>query len=664
MNIKEQNEPLTDDMHKHWNVIWILLAVAAALASCSDSPDVPDGPEQPEAVKENVYVRLRIDMGGSGVPGSRAELEEAPYEHSGSSREKVLTSMDILICDDVDETIYHFVPLAPVQIQKILNNETVGINVSVEGWAPVHLYALVNMPDAIRQLFVPGKKISDINYASAGSSYVDVINEYVAGSNGLQETLETGGTGSIPMTGQFVDSETGDANVILAKGTSEDSPLVLNADLSRIVAKVHLLVKWLTAGSAGVKYAYALDPKSASGVADGGQTVVDAKWLGWIRVDNVRYMPNGTNKSTYVLPHPSSTGGGASPEWDDMNMSLDPYITGSMDFNIDFDAQLWARDFVYYNGMDLHRENVSDNCALAKADCFDEETYGNTLNDRDGAYTRGMYCLENYFHEPDARGRFDTYEGSVPMITHLSVAAKLTPRWIVIRKDYYDRMNEFVNRYKYWDATMFNEEYGLSAGDFGLEDVMRWEEKIAVHYKEGLTGSSNYFRDNFRILQLDTEADAIDIINWSLMSSHLWSGNVNDFERGKFPPETFYCYDVKHDAHAGSEFGGVLWEQQYLYLTAGAIAVATDDDADIKTYSVPHPGGWGYYFTYFNDTDSPLVDGAVPYSASQVTRNKYYLTTIGNFGSPGGTITRPEYIKVNTVPVAWNYAGRGDVNLH
>jgi len=655
-------------MHKHWYVTWILFVVATALAACSDSPCVPDEPELPgePPLEENAYayMRLHINMDGRGLPGSRAEQVEPPYEHVGSNRENALTSMDILICDDVNGTIRQFYTLAQVQLQSILNNETVGINVPVEGWAPVHIYALVNMPDDIRRLFVPGKKISDIGYASTGSSYEDVINEYVAGSNGHQTMLEAGGTGSIPMTGQFVMGETGETGIVLANGIDKDNPLVLKVDMCRIVAKAHLLVKWLTAGAAGVKYVYALDTKAMAGSASGKDNEVNAKWLGWMRVDNVRYIPNGINKSTFVLPHASSTGS-VNPAWDDMNMSLDWYITGGMDFDIDFDANAWTRDFVYYNGMDLHRNNVSDNSELAHAECYVEETYSNTINDREGAYTEGMYCLENFFHEPDARGRFDTYEGSVPMITHLSVAAKLTPRWIVIRENFLDMMTDFVNNYNYMDANKFNKEYGLTPGDFGDEDVARWE-RIKEYYKDDLTGEGNIYRDIFRIFELDREADAIDILNWSLMGNHLWSGDANDFERGLYPPETFYCYDVKYDTQAQGVIRGIVWNQQYLYLSAGAVAAAatTDATADITTYSVPHLGGWCYYFTYFNDTQQPLVDGKVPYTASQVTRNKYYLTTIGNFGSPGGTITRPEYIKVNTVPVAWHYAGHGEVNLH
>ena len=78
---------------------------------------------------------------------------------------------------------------------------------------------------------------------------------------------------------------------------------------------------------------------------------------------------------------------------------------------------------------------------------------------------------------------------------------------------------------------------------------------------------------------------------------------------------------------------------------------------------MPHIGGWGYYYTYLDEFGAPH-EGRTPYTASQVTRNTYYLITVEKFGVPGGSTSRPEYIRVNTEPVVWDYEGKGDIDLH
>ncbi len=77
---------------------------------------------------------------------------------------------------------------------------------------------------------------------------------------------------------------------------------------------------------------------------------------------------------------------------------------------------------------------------------------------------------------------------------------------------------------------------------------------------------------------------------------------------------------------------------------------------------MPHIGGWGYYYTYLDQLQT--AQNRTPYTASQVTRNTYYLITVGNFGVPGGSTSQPEYIRVNTEPVGWDYEGKSDIDLH
>lgn len=635
------------------------LAAAACLTGCSRSDIGEEPPRTGPFVEEpsvgEAYIRFRMNLIGGGIPaGTRAAGTESivPDSLPGSSREDAINTLDLLVYDAETDLLFSSVSLGRTQIASIANSGTVTTPVSVVKGKKVHIYAVANLPEEKRrQLLIPSLSDSRIHFFSTQNDYWKTIDEFVPGCDGKQELLEET-NGSIPMTGQFKtadgrkdkDIEFTDAH------TSESSALSVSADLTRMVAKIHVLAKTRTfplSSGEEVDYVCAEDKKNPETLADPQENF--SNWLGWIRLENVRYMPNGTNKSTYLFPQPTDRS--EYPLWQDCNMDLESYVVGGV-----IDAPMWTRDYCFYSVLELHRENASAAHRLAGAEAYDEEKL------RVGAkesYTRGMYCLENYFDTPSAPEIFESYDDVIPMVTHVYIAAKLTPRDLVIVEDYQARMDAFVDRFRN-SPDEFREQYGLIETDFTQEDVKRWETFREV-YKDYFTGEQAKYRDGaFRIIKTKSEKDAAAIINWSLMCNKLWSGDDNDFENGKYPAATFYVYDTKYDIEQSAEFE---WTQSYLYLTAGAVASATDANVRLKTYSVPHVGGWGYYYTYLDQTRA-TKDGPTPYTASQVTRNTYYLLTVGNFGVPGGTITRPEYIKVNTVPVGWDYHGRGDVDLH
>ena len=306
---------------------------------------------------------------------------------------------------------------------------------------------------------------------------------------------------------------------------------------------------------------------------------------------------------------------------------------------MEFDASAWRQDYIFDNGLSLHKENIAAASRLARVERFDQTRYDHTANGSSAAdrYTRGMYCLETYFNTPANDAAFAACDEAIPMVTHLSVAAKLTPQWIVLTADYAEKMEKFI---KSCEKEEFLAEHGLTKADFTAEDVTRWR-AIRERYSAYFTGTESLYREVFRLIRTENEADAADILNWSLKINNLWCRNPGEL-----------AYKLKH-----------------LYLSAGAVAAATTGSAattgniDIKAYSVPHIGGWGYYYTYLDEFGAPH-EGRTPYTASQVTRNTYYLITVEKFGVPGGSTSRPEYIRVNTEPVVWDYEGKGDIDLH
>ena len=635
-------------------------------AGCSDDVLREDLPEE-EKPAGNVYIRLQMNLNSDGPAGSRAasragEDSTTPETTPGTHQEEVVNTVDILVFDAATDKQTDIVFLDETQVGQITSAGGLVVPIFAKQGQTVKIYAAVNMTAAMRQFFTLGSTGTNFTLSSTGNSYWDVINEFVPGSNGKQTTLETA-KGCIPMTGQFkvesvsaddTDNTAGSGEITIKGHTTKDDPLSVKADVSRIVAKVHVLAKTeehtVTSGEK-VQYAFAKEQINNT----------ESEWIGWIRLENVRYILNGTNKSTYIFPQANNTE--SQYPWKDRNMDLAHYRNGRMFSN-------YENDFMFYDGMSLHRENISPTSHFAQAEQFVKERLDNTKEEpapTPDPYTAGLYCLENYFDTPTANSDddqfYDTRVDAIPMITHLSIAAKLTPRSIVVRENYKDRMDGFVKEYND-NHDNFRKKYGLTAGDFTDEDATRWK-TLSERYSKSKDG--DYFKDEqfvyrteFRIIKTESEADAADLINWSLMINNLWSGDDADFENGKYPASTFYVYDTKYD---GEQTAEATWNQRYLYLTAGAVNAATDTNIKIKTYSVPHIGGWGYYYTYLDQLQQ-TVNGKTPYKASQVTRNTYYLVTVGNFGFPGGTVTRPEYIKVNTVPVGWDYSGRGDINLH
>lgn len=632
------------------------LAATMLFAACSDDDilreDLPDGTEE---LAGDIYIRFRLNLSNDGIPGrasalSRADGNVEPADTTpGTDRENAITSVDILVYDHDTDVLCDIVTLNKTEdLDAIKGGTGVVVPIYVRDRHKVRVYAAVNLTDRMRRRFAIGQTGNAASISSGFNDYQSVINEFVPGSNGHQLLLEDS-KGSIPMTGQFLVSPTGEPviNINPKAHNTKETALPVTAYVSRIVAKVHVLVE-NAAGHDG--YAKAEDRSATPDDKDEYAT-----WMGWIRLENVRYMPNGVNKSSFIFPQPN-TAGGQYP-WRDLNMDLTSYNTSG-----GIDAVLCANDFVYYDGMGMYKETIADG-HLANAEKYIEKRMNATTGgEADGdRYTQGMYCPENYFN-PLGPGVDDgfikQYGDLVPMITHLSIAAKLTPRSLVVVKNYVEEMNKLVNEFED-NPEKFYKNHVIAKEDFDESDVECWNDiKTNIFDKD----PDNIYRDEFRIITADSQDHADYIIKWSLIFNGKW---INDPEHdgadGKYPPSTFFVYDTHFDGEQASE---ATWTQRYLYLTAGAVAGATNEkNKKIKTYSVPHIGGWGYYYTYLDQLG--LTDkGSTPYAASQVTRNTYYLVTVGNFGVPGGTTTHPSYIKVNTQSVAWDYVARGDIDLH
>jgi len=653
--------------------------------AADDEPELPAGDSG--APGANVYVRLSLQL-PSDSPSSRADEpnSQAPGYVPGTLGEYTIRTLDLLVTD-----------AATGQLLDIfsLDRDDETLEGVADGQIVVPLYArvnhpltiriAVNAPEQMRWQMLLDQPCAAIAMKAGGNGYRSVINAYLPGSNGLHETLNEANRGYIPMAATFTEAGKDNTEIIIPADThtSPETALNIHARLERIVAKMHVITKATRHRSEDIYYAIAQDPNLArqdAAAADGAGTVETApSWLGWIRTTNVRYIPNGVNRSSYLFPQVNDAADGVKlSALRDPNMDLDAYgfggqIAGS-------DDSPWDDDFVYYNGVDLQNEVIKPDgdCAMAPVEIWSQDRINLTYNTGSSAasradepdtpapvvkpYVRGMYCTENYFDRPSLSD-FTKGTDAIPMVTHLSIAAKLTPRWIVVKKDFVELVDKFfLNADNGMTPEEFIETYGFPKSDITQEERDLWKSiKEDKKLYDCLTNDAYIYLNQYRIVTAANEEHAEAILDWSLKGNRLYTKDPADFRHGLYPSGTFYAF--RYGDAGGAVDKSDLWKQDYLYLSAGAVAAATGNNSVLKIYAVPHIGGWGYYYTYIKGTASTPAADPMPYTSSQVTRNTYYLLTVDNFATPGGSVNRPEHIKVNTDAIGWDYAGRGDIEL-
>lgn len=448
------------------------------------------------------------------------------------------------------------------------------------------------------------------SYKTNATSYTRAINEFAP----YEFMPKFGVTGiskrdiGIAMTGQAVS---GSDKVFDIHGyTSPDNPLALTVDLKRVVAKALLTV--------------------VPSDADGNYAVIasENKNKGWVRISDIYYFPNGTNKSLYWFEQEGNA---------DPNPDLTKYITSATDAELSLNTENYQKDFVYYNQTEQYKLYY----AYYQAEKFDQET------DNKNSYTAGMYFLENTFTIPDGYdSQLEAYKLALPMVTSISIALRYTPKEIYVEKGLYDQLEKGE---------------GMSASERQEWANMKTKYGDWKNFEEETTST-----DEVKSIVFDTEADAQFVLTMSLklnkayISSTEYGNQVTNgtYSGSKFPDNTFFAFTPDSDSDTGSNTDTFL----YHYYTYGARQNITN-----PIYYVPYVGGWAYYYTYLDGDSTDFGDGTntqkAVYSDSQVTRNTYYILKLNKITRLGGSKTDPNNIQVNTTVVPWKKGGRLDVDL-
>ena len=456
-------------------------------------------------------------------------------------------------------------------------------------------------------------------YKTYATSYTRAINEFAP----YEFMPQFGVTGiskrdiGIAMTGQAVsgsDKYQKDFNIY--QYNTPDAPLELTVDLKRVVAKALLTVDAATTDN--------MDGY----VPDVVYAVIDSEndKKGWVRISDIYYFPNGTNKSLYWFEQTDNN--------EDPNSDLTYYITSTeADTELALNTAKYQNDFVYYNQTDQYKLYY----AYYQAKKFDESQ--NEAN----TYTDGMYFLENTFSTSDLtdghRNQLQTYKLALPMVTSISIALRYTPKEIYVEKGLYRNLDEGE---------------GMSAGE--REEWANMKKK----YTNEKPWDDTSWSDVGAVIFND-EADAQFVLTMSLklnkayISSTEYGNQVTNgtYSGTKFPDNTFFAFTPETDTD--DKF-------LYHYYTYGARQKIVN-----PIYYVPYVGGWAYYYTYLDGDSTDFGEGTnsskAEYSDSQVKRNTYYILKLNKITRLGGSKTDPNNIQVNTTVVPWTKGGRLDVDL-
>lgn len=457
----------------------------------------------------------------------------------------------------------------------------------------------------------------EATYKTNATSYTRAINEFAPyefmprfGVAGISKR-DIG----IAMTGQAVS---GLEKVFDLHGyTSPDNPLALTVDLKRVVAKALLTVDAATTDNMN------------GYVPDVAYAVIASKNTnkGWVRISDIYYFPNGTNKSLYWFEQTDNN--------EDPNSDLTYYITSTeADTELALNTAKYQNDFVYYNQTDQYKLYY----AYYQAKKFDESQ--NEAN----TYTDGMYFLENTFSTSDLtdghRNQLQTYKLALPMVTSISIALRYTPKEIYVEKGLYDELDSGT---------------GMSASE-----RQKWENMKDKYVGNKPWDDTSWTADVGAVIFQD-EADAQFVLTMSLklnmayISSTEYGNQVTNgtYSGSKFPDNTFFAFTPETDTD--DKF-------LYHYYTYGARQKIVN-----PIYYVPYVGGWAYYYTYLDGDSTDFGEGTnsskAEYSDSQVKRNTYYILKLNKITRLGGSKTDPNNIQVNTTVVPWTKGGRLDVDL-
>lgn len=550
-----------------------LLIIAFSMIGCA-ADNFSAEVEEEEVVPGDLVVSINVNLDGNGSSRSRAEADEVRIP--GTDAENKLLHGHLFLQnlkDDgnpVEGQMYY--------VKVSLNEGKNTFKLKNIDFGKKRIYIAANLSDEQARHFATTANAEyEIPQAMQDNEY-GMTQEYARATDIAMFCTE----------GQILDFIDNKLYVF-------EKPFILK----RLVAKVHVTAT--TSNTNGIEYC------TLAGSMAG---------IGWIRLENVKYIINGLNTKSYLMQkYNNNNNNNNTPE--DPNFSIENNIQ-VQDNNIN---PVKCEDF-YFNSI----KSISTfESYFAQAEKYDASRIP----------TLGLYCPENTFTLPtlpsdqsklDAFGKYKS--DAWPMVTHVIVSAKFTPKKIVVER----LLAEWVQ----------------SSGNISISPKIRFEIKNIINQAPDLN-------DNFKSL-CTIECSSEEVAKAVLLSSLKRAGYLKDNDNSQgLPDETYFWNDS---------------ENVPMVFTYGAAKIFSRVSTNAEQFDqfATVPDGVGYYYIYLDNTNSTTGDGTASYDRkdpanSIVERNAYYLVNIKSISGPGDATMKGDNILVNTVKTGWKVGGKAEVVL-
>ena len=666
-----------------------LLLFAVLLGACSDmKDDIGPLPEpQPVTVGQTCF-RFHISLAEPGAPTTRAE---ETGESVGSDHENAIRSFYVFIFDG------NYGYVADINLTGKVENNTEYLysadNLTLKSGTH-YMVAFANLPEALYDkvknlasdpehfLYIP------VNVGSGPSvmgmsRFYDVINYFARDSYGRQSLLEEAPDGCIQMQG-IGKNNSGSSSFDLSEVHSKDNPLDVRFELTRSVAKVHLLYTD-TETSGGVDFLKTYKKADETGVTNinGG--------IGFIRADSLFYTVNSLNREIYLIPKEAAPDKYPKLWYEDPNMDLTSVMQQVDAKTYRYDQGKLDAEFVYTPPQDYSKlTDAQFYQHFERAEKLDDAKLRRTNSRQGGGYVKGVYALPNGYAKPTVEQTdgnnllANNRVNPVRSITHLQVAARLMPRELYVDRATWTSVTDGKNTNLTDEERDFVEElFRLSTTKDGYFYESVFMSDRGVRLAAG-SAKANFeldcvyidFGQRFQVAgettvvpnTTDTEVDLYRKIErflaLCLKVQGAYRNPGTEWQANFFTPGTYWTVPLPYtDPVTGKQ------ETKYYFITE-RMARTPGTLTGVRNKIVPHVGGWCYFFSYIEDYNvknsediTHYSDPNMGYVNSQLLRNTYYLPQLNRITVPGNGDDGGTYIEVNTFSIPWVDAGEGKTFL-
>lgn len=666
-----------------------LLLFAVLLGACSDmKDDIGPLPEpQPVTVGQTCF-RFHISLAEPGAPTTRAE---ETGESVGSDHENAIRSFYVFIFDG------NYGYVTDINLTGKVENNTEYLystdNLVLKSGTH-YMVAFANLPEALYDkvknlasdpehfLYIP------VNVGSGPSvmgmsRFYDVINYFARDSYGRQSLLEEAPDGCIQMQG-IGKNNSGSSSFDLSEVHSKDNPLDVRFELTRSVAKVHLLYAD-TETSGGVDFLKTYKKADETGVTNinGG--------IGFIRADSLFYTVNSLNREIYLIPKEAAPDKYPKLWYEDPNMDLTSVMQQVDAKTYRYDQGKLDAEFVYTPPQDYSKlTDAQFYQHFERAEKLDDAKLRRTNSRQGGGYVKGVYALPNGYAKPTVEQTdgnnllANNRVNPVRSITHLQVAARLMPRELYVDRATWTSVTDGKNTNLTDEERDFVEELfrqSTTKDGYFYEDVFMSDR--GVRLAKG-NAKANFeldcvhidFGQRFQVAgettvvpnTTDTEVDLYRKIErflaLCLKVQGAYRNPGTEWQANFFTPGTYWTVPLPYtDPVTGKQ------ETKYYFITE-RMARTPGTLTGVRNKIVPHVGGWCYFFSYIEDYNvknpediTHYSDPNMGYVNSQLLRNTYYLPQLHRITVPGNGDDGGTYIEVNTFSIPWVDAGEGKTFL-